>query len=225
MENAADSCTALPLVPFGKIWKDKVLVTDKRYLHVIKNMLLQQGGCTFNAAEVILLTSKLSGWTATPSFYLHLLHKTIVLHEELELSSLLDRLSGCPSSDPSSSAAVPLTAISSSSSSSSSRDIDAMAFLLHLIARQRRPVVALAEKVLRLCPAAASQLDDLGQTPLHVAAQGDPPSAELVRLLLACSPAAAAMPSTTGKLPIHELLSGHSRQHPCFVSLSELLRV
>jgi ankyrin repeat protein len=94
--------------------------------------------------------------------------------------------------------------------------------VLHAIALQRRPVLALAEKVILLYP--EFSCDALGETPLHAALQADTPNVELVTLLLKHNPKAATVMSNNGKLPIH-MLFAQNAQYPCLSCLRLLLKV
>jgi hypothetical protein len=163
-------------------------------------------------AEVIRLLQDLSIWTKNPMFYIQLLCKTVTLHKGgTELASfLMGRV-------------VNMEGLLGGGDENDGNGCEKVWFL-HLIARQFDPMVAVAEKVLRMFPTAASVQDERGETPLHVAvSQGFPPSMDLVRLLLAYCPRAAEMKSSSGKLPIH-LLCCHS-ELPSVECLEVLLKV
>lgn len=191
-------CATLPLVPFGRIWKEKLLAADMKLLEIIKDILLDR--TNFNASEAIRTITGLSRGTKTPLFYTQLLFKSLALQEELELSSfIVDQIEDLT---------MTLHGVP----------------VLHLIVMQSNPVVALADKVLTQCPAAGEAVNSAGETALHVVLQADSPCVELVRVLLQHCPHAATVLSSRGKLPIH-MLFAHNTQHLCLSSLKLLLRV
>jgi ankyrin repeat protein len=200
MEN---TCGAhLPLVPFGQIWKNRALAADRQLLENIKSMLLSR--INFDAKEIIRVISQLSRWTKTPVFYSQLLYRTVTLCEEYELSSfLIDQNE---------------TLVRESFMTVTSMSV------LHLIALQRNPVLALAEKILHLCPATASSCDIRGETPLHIALQAETPNVALVALMLKHNPTAATVKSSNGQLPIH-MLFARNAEYPCLSCLRLLLQV
>lgn len=201
MENDVD-CYALPLVHVGRMYINKVLTADMKLLDNIKAMFLSR--CYFDSKEVIRMTLKLSQWTKTPIFYSQLLYKSITMLEEYELSSfLIDQIENLGRES-----FMTITSMS----------------ILHVLALQRRPVLALAEKVVSLYPKSVSSRNTLGETPLHVALQSDSPSVELVIFLLRHDPKAATVLTNDGKLPIHMLFTRH-KEYPCLSCLKLLLKV
>lgn len=199
MENI---CYQLPLLHVGRMYISKVLAADMKLLEVMKTMLLNR--VDFDAKGIIGITLQLSRWTKTPVFYAQLLCKSLTLLEEFEFCSfLIDQIEN-----------FGRDCFMSTTSMS----------LLHVLALQRNPVIALVEKAIFLHPDSVSSRNSLGETPLHIALQSDTPSVKLVTLFLMQDPKAATILSNNGKLPIH-MLFARNAQYPCLSCLRLLLKV